>query len=125
MVYDRSMEMDGPCAVNRCMTDGKLENLEFFFDFFGPSRTFTCWGYVQFFDTCNVYYHLSINITRINLLKTKGGASIGLFARWSPMHIEPLRTIKRQKVLRVYVFIELQKFCHILIWQLVVHHFMT
>ena len=35
MVYDRSMEMDGPCAVNRCMTDGKLENVEFFFlDFF-------------------------------------------------------------------------------------------
>ena len=66
VVYNRSMKMDGPCAVNRCMTDGKLENVEFFL-FFGPSRTFTCWGYVQFFDTCNVYYHLSINITRIKL----------------------------------------------------------
>ena len=33
MVYDRSMKMDGPCAVNRCMTDGKLENVEFFLDF--------------------------------------------------------------------------------------------
>ena len=31
VVYDRSMKMDGPCAVNRCMTDGKLENVEFFF----------------------------------------------------------------------------------------------
>ena len=49
MVYDRSMEMDGPCAVYRCMRDGKLENVEFFFYFFGRSRTFTCWGYVQFF----------------------------------------------------------------------------
>ena len=33
MVYDRSMKIDGPCAVNRCMTDGKLENVEFFFEF--------------------------------------------------------------------------------------------
>ena len=33
MVYDRSMKMDGSCAVNRCMTDGKLENLEVFLDF--------------------------------------------------------------------------------------------
>ena len=33
VVYDQSMEMDGPCAVNRCMTDGKLENVEFFLDF--------------------------------------------------------------------------------------------
>ena len=55
VVYNQSMEMDGPCAVNRCMTDGKLENVEVFFLFFGPSRTFTCWGYVQFFDTCSVY----------------------------------------------------------------------
>ena len=37
MVYDRSMKMDGPCAVNRCMTDGKLENVEgFFLDFLTP-----------------------------------------------------------------------------------------
>ena len=35
MVYDRSMKMDGPCAMYRCMTDGKLENVSFFFlDFF-------------------------------------------------------------------------------------------
>ena len=29
VVYDQSMEMDGPCAVNRCRTDGnwKLENV--------------------------------------------------------------------------------------------------
>ena len=33
VVYDRSMKMDGPCAVNRCMTDGKLENVEFFWIF--------------------------------------------------------------------------------------------
>ena len=32
VVYDRSMEMDGPCAVYRCMTDGKLENVEFLSD---------------------------------------------------------------------------------------------
>ena len=37
---------------------GQMENVEFFFGFFGPSRTFTCWGY-EFFDTCNVYYYLS------------------------------------------------------------------
>ena len=37
MVYDRSMKIDGPCAVNRCMTDGKLENVEFFsLDFLAP-----------------------------------------------------------------------------------------
>ena len=36
VVYDQSMEMDGPCAVNRCMTDGKLENVEFFFIFLAP-----------------------------------------------------------------------------------------
>ena len=29
--YDQSMLMDGPCAVNRCMTNGKLENVDFFF----------------------------------------------------------------------------------------------
>ena len=34
MVYDRSMKMDGPCAMYRCMTDGKLENVSFFLDFF-------------------------------------------------------------------------------------------
>ena len=33
VVYDQSMKMDGPCAVNRCMTDGKLENVEFFWIF--------------------------------------------------------------------------------------------
>ena len=33
MVYDRSMKMDGPCALYRCVTDGKLENVEFFLDF--------------------------------------------------------------------------------------------
>ena len=36
VVYDQSMEMDGPCAVNRCMTDGKLENVEVFFLIFWP-----------------------------------------------------------------------------------------
>ena len=36
VVYDRSMEMDGPCAVNRCMTDGKLENVDFFLIFLAP-----------------------------------------------------------------------------------------
>ena len=34
MVCDQSMEMDGPCAMYRCMTDGKLENVSFFLDFF-------------------------------------------------------------------------------------------
>ena len=34
VVYDRSMKMDGPCALYRCMTDGKLENVSFFFGFF-------------------------------------------------------------------------------------------
>ena len=34
VVYDRSMKMDGPCAMYRCMTDGKLENVSFFFGFF-------------------------------------------------------------------------------------------
>ena len=33
VVYDRSMKMDGPCALDRCMTDG-TENVEFFLDFF-------------------------------------------------------------------------------------------
>ena len=37
-----------------------------FFWIFCPSRTFTCWGYVQFFDICSVYLYPSINITRIN-----------------------------------------------------------
>ena len=36
VVYDRSMKMDGPCALYRCMTDGKLENVEVFFGFFLP-----------------------------------------------------------------------------------------
>ena len=36
-----------------------------FFWIFCPSRTFTCWGYVQFFDICSVYLYPSINITRI------------------------------------------------------------
>ena len=31
MVYDRSMKMDGPCDLYRCVTDGKLENVRFFF----------------------------------------------------------------------------------------------
>ena len=34
VVYDRSMKMDGPCALYRCVTDGKLENVIFFFGFF-------------------------------------------------------------------------------------------
>ena len=33
MVYDRSMKMDGPCALDRCKTDG-TENVEFFLTFF-------------------------------------------------------------------------------------------
>ena len=70
VVYDRSMKMDGPCALYRCMTDGKLENVSFFFWIFCPSRTFTCWGYVQFFDICSVYLYPSINITRINMYFT-------------------------------------------------------
>ena len=36
MVYDRSMKMDGPCALYRCMTDGNLENVEVFLDFLTP-----------------------------------------------------------------------------------------
>ena len=36
MVYDRSMKMDGPCALDRCMTDG-TENVEFFFWIFFAS----------------------------------------------------------------------------------------
>ena len=36
VVYDRSMKMDGPFAVNRCRTDGKLENEEVFFLIFWP-----------------------------------------------------------------------------------------
>ena len=66
MVYDRSMKMDGPCAVNRCMTDGKLENVEGFFLFFDPSRTFTCWGYVYF-----LIFVESITICLINVLKSR------------------------------------------------------
>ena len=31
-----------------------LENAEFFFGFFGPSGTFTCWG-CKLFDTRSVY----------------------------------------------------------------------
>ena len=34
MVYDRSMKMDGPCALYRCMTDGNWKMLVFFFGFF-------------------------------------------------------------------------------------------
>ena len=55
MVYNQSMKMDGPCAVNRCMKDGKLENAEFFFGFLVlvgllPARD------VYIFDACSVYY---------------------------------------------------------------------
>ena len=57
MVYDRSMKMDGPCALDRCMTDG-TENVEFFLDFF-----FGC----IIFDTCSVYLNPSINIIGINI----------------------------------------------------------
>ena len=63
VVYDRSMKMDGPCAVNRCMTDGKLENVEVFFGFFDPSRTFTCWGYVPFLIFVTSIIICLINIT--------------------------------------------------------------
>ena len=31
--YNQSMEMDGTCAVNRCMIDGKLENVAVFLKF--------------------------------------------------------------------------------------------
>ena len=42
MVYDRSMKMDGPCALDRCMTDG-TENVEFFFlIFFLDMYNFLC-----------------------------------------------------------------------------------
>ena len=60
MVYDRSMKMDGPCALDRCMTDG-TENVEFFLDFFG----------CIIFDTCSVYLNPSINIIGIKLTKGK------------------------------------------------------
>ena len=33
VVYDQSMEMDGPCAVNRCRTDGNWK-MKIFLDFF-------------------------------------------------------------------------------------------
>ena len=53
------------CFVS--MYDGwKTGKCQFFFWIFCPSRTFTCWGYVQFFDICSVYLYPSINITRIN-----------------------------------------------------------
>ena len=55
MVYDRSMKMDGPCAMYRCMTDGILENVSFFLDFFalvGPLPA----GDVYIFDARSVYY---------------------------------------------------------------------
>ena len=41
------------------------------------------------------------------------------------LHIKPYRDIKRQKVPRANKFIEIQNFCHIFLWQLVVHQFVT
>ena len=50
-----------------CIDVWRMENWKMlvFFWIFCPSRTFTCWGYVQFFDICSVYLYPSINITRI------------------------------------------------------------
>ena len=60
------MEMDGPCAVNRCMTDGKLENVEFFFYFWALVGLLPA-GDVYIFDTRSVYLLICpINGTRIN-----------------------------------------------------------
>ena len=54
------------CFVSMC--DGwKTGKCRVFFLIFCPSRTFTCWGYVQFFDICSVYLYPSINITRIKI----------------------------------------------------------
>ena len=33
VVYDQSMKMDGPCAVNRCRTDGNWKMKSFFWIF--------------------------------------------------------------------------------------------
>ena len=48
VVYDRSMKMDGPCAMYRCMTDGKLENVSFFLDFL-PQQDFYLLGLCTIF----------------------------------------------------------------------------
>ena len=67
MVYDRSMKMDGPCAMYRCMTDGKLENVSFFFGFFALVGLLPAGVMYKFFDICSVYFYPSINITRIKI----------------------------------------------------------
>ena len=56
-----------------CIDVWRMENWKMlvFFWIFCPSRTFTCWGYVQFFDICSVYLYPSINITRIKMFNLK------------------------------------------------------
>ena len=53
VVYDRSMKMDGPCALDRCKTDG-TENVEFFFlDFFWM---YNFWYLKCLFKSVNKHY---------------------------------------------------------------------
>ena len=58
------MKMDGPCALYPCVTDGKLENVSFFFGFSALVGLLPA-GVCTIFDICSVYFYPSINITRI------------------------------------------------------------
>ena len=59
--------MDGTCVFETTRTDGKLENAEFFLDFWPPVRLLPAGG-CKFFGNRSVY-HKSVVI--INIVKSK------------------------------------------------------